>query len=151
MGIVVPSGLDEIIETFGDIHDVNFERDNIVAFMLPYPLVYGTSMVTKSRGHKKAIGAFEAAFELIVDRDLKELATHYSGIYANRNIRGFPRFPSTHSWGIAIDVNAEKNALGSVGTQDTRVIACFTDVGFVWGGTFVSRRDPMHFQLARHY
>jgi peptidoglycan hydrolase-like protein with peptidoglycan-binding domain len=55
---------------------------------------------------------------------------------------------STHSWGVAIDLNAPWNAFGQSNFEMTKEFAqCFKDVGFVWGGDW-SYPDAMHFQYA---
>lgn len=146
-----PAGLDEILAIYGDPHAVDFERKNIVPCPLPYPLVYGSAMVHATRCHRLLVPVFQAVFSDILSADLSEKATHYSGIYEQRPIRGFPKFVSTHSWGIAIDLNAEENALGGTSHQSPEVIAIFKQHGFAWGGEFKSRHDPMHFQFARSY
>lgn len=151
MGLTPPVGLDEIIATFGDPHAPDFEAKNIVSFDLPYALVFGSAMVSKARAHRLVVPAFVAAFEDIKESNLVDRATHFSGIYAQRPIRGFPKFPSSHSWGIAIDLNAETNALGGKSHQDVGVVEIFKAIGFSWGGEFKSRKDPMHFQFCSGY
>lgn len=60
---------------------------------------------------------------------------------------------STHSWAIAIDLNAAENTLQEVGgpvicdIPDTW-IAMFETSGWTWGGRFSGRKDPMHCQFA---
>lgn len=69
--------------------------------------------------------------------------------YANRDIRGYPGSKSMHSWGLAIDLDATKNVLGSEKTSfpilETRKAAraCSLDWGYLWTG----RKDPMHFEF----
>jgi hypothetical protein len=145
-----PIGLDEIIATFGDPHAPDFEAREIVVFDLPYPLVYGSAMVRRSRCHRLLVPEFQFVFGELKRLELVESATEYAGIYAQRNIRG-KRFPSTHSWGIAVDMNPSENPLGQIGRQSPRVVEVFKSAGFTWGGEFKSRLDPMHFQFCRGY
>lgn len=69
--------------------------------------------------------------------------------YANRDIRGYPGFKSMHSWGLAIDIDATKNVLGSSSTSfpvaatKKAADACSLDWGYLWDG----RKDPMHFEF----
>lgn len=64
--------------------------------------------------------------------------------YNNRDIRG-ETTKSYHAFGIAIDVNALSNVLGTEGDMPAAVVAEWEREGGAWGGSF-SRRDPMHFE-----
>lgn len=61
---------------------------------------------------------------------------------------------STHSWGVAVDLNADTNPLSLDGKlrMDIRPtsIAEFEKRGFAWGGRF-PRPDDMHLQFAAGY
>jgi len=149
--IEVPNGLDGIIATFGDCHRPGFEADSIVSFPVPYALVYGTAMVFHTRCHRALVPVFTSVLDAIKEAGLADRAAHYGGIYAQRSIRAFPKFPSTHSWGIAIDLNPAENPLGGPSRQDPAVVAIFKKFGFVRGGEFKSRLDAMHFQYATGY
>lgn len=69
--------------------------------------------------------------------------------YANRDIRGIAGSKSMHSWGLAIDLDATKNVLGSSSTSfpvaatKKAAEACSLDWGYLWDG----RKDPMHFEF----
>ena len=76
---------------------------------------------------------------------------NYGGIYAARSIRGQSSHPSTHSWGIAIDLEPEKYPLGSTSRFPDTVVKIFQDAGFFYGGDFKARKDPMHFQFCKGY
>lgn len=146
-----PSGLDEILATFGRIDDPRFEAQRIVLFTLPYPLIYDGIQVTRSRCHKLLVENFQQAFEAIKKQGLQGQAERYGGIYARRSIRGFGSHPSTHSWGIAIDLEPQRYPLGSKKRMPKEIINAFESAGFFYGGDFQSRRDPMHFQFALKY
>lgn len=146
-----PHGLDEIIATYGDPFQRGFEAENIVMFDLPYPLRYAGRLVTRARAHRKAVENFVFAFENVRSAGLEAEATNYAGIYAPRTIRGSSKFPSTHTWGIAIDLEAERYPLGSPLRMPDAIIDAFRKAGFFYGGDFKSRKDPMHFQLATGY
>ncbi|HEY6328670.1 MAG TPA: M15 family metallopeptidase, partial [Blastocatellia bacterium] len=147
----IPSGLNEIIHTFGSIDDPKFEAENIVSFNFPYTLRYAGQPVTRSRCHKLAIDNFVTAFDLIKAAGLEDLVMEFNGIYNRRPIRGYESHPSTHSWGIAIDVDASHFKLGSVARLPDGIVNCFRKAGFFYGGDFKGRKDPMHFQLAVNY
>lgn len=146
-----PDGLDEIKAAFGDPAVPDFEAASIVSFELPYPLVYGTAMVRKTQAHRLIAPVFVAALAEIKSEGFADRASHYGGIFAQRPIRGSKTGRlSTHSWGIAIDLNPAQNVLGTFGRMHPAVIAIMGRHGFLWGGYF-KRRDPMHFQYATGY
>ena len=64
--------------------------------------------------------------------------------YFNRSVRG-EEYKSNHSFGIAIDINALTNVLGTTGDMPEEVVAQWEIEGGAWGGSF-SRTDPMHFE-----
>ena len=65
--------------------------------------------------------------------------------YANRNIRGSSTRKSMHAFGIAIDVNALTNAMGTTGDMPAEVVTQWEREGGEWGGDW-GRPDPMHFE-----
>lgn len=87
----------------------------------------------------------QALFNLSRKNLLGGLKT-YDGCFYIRDIRGCTGRVSAHSYGIAIDINAEENELGTHGNLSKDFIVCFTDCGFKWGGAF-DREDPMHFTM----
>jgi len=68
------------------------------------------------------------------------------GSYSYRNARGLSRL-SEHAYGRAIDINSTQNPMGSsLHTNMPKNIArVAANLGLVWGGTWHSRKDPMHF------
>jgi hypothetical protein len=147
----IPVGLDQIIKTFGSLDTPGFEQKYIVSITPPYPVRYDGQVVKTMRCHKLAADNFMSAFEEIKRNGLIQYANDYSGIYNRRPIKNRPSHPSTHSWGIAIDLEAADFPLGSKKRINQGVIDAFQKYGFFYGGDFVSRKDPMHFQLATHY
>ena len=82
---------------------------------------------------------------------LQKSVKTYGGGYTWRMKRGQAK-PSTHSWGIAIDLNARTNAMGSAGDMDPALVALFERHGFTWGGRWSgANKDPMHFQYCSGY
>lgn len=158
-----PHGMQAIIETFGDIR--GYARDDGTAdpkweanFMgraalpFPIPLDWDTSKSASSiRCHKLIAPLLEMVFGQIVAQGLQKSVKTYGGGYNWRMKRGQAK-PSTHSWGIAIDLNARTNAMGSAGDMDPALVALFESHGFVWGGRWSGRnQDPMHFQYCSGY
>lgn len=81
----------------------------------------------------------------VVSRNLVAQLRSFDGCYQIRCVRGRDAL-SWHSYGLAIDMDAADNQMGTTGDLTPGVVACFTDAGFIWGGDFKSRTDPMHFQ-----
>jgi D-alanyl-D-alanine carboxypeptidase len=146
-----PIGLDELIHTFGSIDDPAFENRNIVTFTLPFLLYYEGKKISQARCHRLIVENFQKAFEDIKAAGLDEIVKNFSGIYAKRAIRGFASHASTHSWGVAIDLDAEEYPLGDSKRFPDPVVSAFHNAGFFYGGDFISRKDPMHFQFCEKY
>ena len=68
--------------------------------------------------------------------------------FACRPIRG-SNSPSNHSWGLAVDINAPTNPMGS--TLITDMPGWMPDLwnayGFRWGGDYKNRPDAMHYEF----
>lgn len=73
-----------------------------------------------------------------------ELKT-FDGAFQIRLVRGDTEKISAHSWGVAADINASENQLGTAGNMSPKIVEAFESEGFQWGGKF-KRCDPMHFQ-----
>lgn len=71
----------------------------------------------------------------------------YGGAYNFRMSRT-GHFLSMHSYGCAIDLDPEHNAMGTKGTMNPVVIDAFKGENWTWGGGWMNP-DPMHFQAAR--
>jgi hypothetical protein len=64
--------------------------------------------------------------------------------YEDRAIRG-ESSKSNHAWGLALDINALTNVMGTSGDMPMEVVREWEAEGGAWGGDF-SRPDPMHFE-----
>jgi hypothetical protein len=158
-----PNGLAAIVQTFGNPWD--FARDDgtadprwettfmaRAAFPFPIPLDWDpTKSATGARCHRLVAPLLEAVFADVVAQGLQKAVRTYGGCYNWRMKRGAAK-PSTHSWGIAIDLNARWNAMGTAGDMDPRLVALFESYGFAWGGRWSgANKDPMHFQYCSGY
>jgi hypothetical protein len=150
-GLPVPNGLPGIIHMFGSLDDPNFVKNNIVEFELPFTMTFEGKVVTHSQCHCLMVPIFTAVLQEIKDAGLSDLVREYGGIFEMRSIRGFSSHPSCHSWGIAIDLNPTQLPLGSSARMDARIIAIFKKHGFFYGGDFIHRKDPQHYQYAINY
>ena len=91
-----------------------------------------------------------AALLELVERGLASRinSSDYGGCYVPRYIGHDPsKGLSTHTWGIAVDLNVATNQRGTAGQMDPQVVAVFKKWGFAWGGDW-QYTDPMHFELA---
>jgi hypothetical protein len=138
---------DQALAKYGDPTKLTFEAENIVSFDLPFPLLYGSAPVHRSRAHKLAVPNFVGALTRVRDLGLADLVPAYGGIFQQRSIRGHAGHLSAHSWGCAVDLCPSQYPLGSKARFDSRIVDAFTFFGFTYGGDFHSRLDPMHFSL----
>ena len=158
-----PHGFQAVREVFGDILrylrddgsiDPRWEVERMVRAELPFsvPLAWDTSKkVSAIRCHKLIAPLIEAVFQEIATEGLLRSVKTYGGGYVFRPKRGAVK-PSTHSWGIAIDLNPNTNAMGATGDMDPQLVKLFERHGFVWGGRWAGRnKDPMHFQYCSGY
>lgn len=92
--------------------------------------------------------ALLVALKNVKDRGFEKELRFFDGLFCVRFVRGHrPLTPSTHAYGLAIDLNAKANPLGGPIAFSMGFVKCFTDAGFTWGGSF-HRVDGMHFQWA---
>jgi hypothetical protein len=162
-----PHGIAEIVAAFGDILtyvsfkadgapilDMDFEKRFIRTLILPFPIRQAgneTLMVERIRCHALLQERFMVVFNDILSSDLAGSIQACGGCYSFRFKRRRKEL-STHSWGIAIDINPETNMPGTAGDMDPSLVAIFKKHCFVWGGDWRGRkRDPMHFQYCTGY
>ena len=103
--------------------------------------------INKIYMNKDIVAPFDQAMGNIRSRNLIGELKTFDGCFMIRMIRGSTTVMSTHSYGLAVDLNKEDNELGAIPKLSPEFVKCFTDVGFIWGGNF-SRKDGMHFQWA---
>lgn len=83
---------------------------------------------------------------------IEEARMHLCGGAFNFRVKRGGSSLSIHSWGAAIDLDPERNALGRLhveqrGMMPMKVVDLFAAEGWTWGGRW-SRPDAMHFQAA---
>ncbi len=125
---------------YGDPDSRGFKRRNIVEIDF-----LGRAMFVHRRVQRHFL-RLERLFEARAPEYAAAVAT---GIpddwsYLNREVRG-EAFKSTHAFGIAVDVNALTNVLGTSGDMPLDVVLQWEVEGGDWGGDW-SRSDPMHFE-----
>lgn len=159
--LVKPSGLTEIIATFGDpwayaTNKAAWESKILAIRTLPAHLEYAYAPldIRKIRAHKLIVDELVAALMECFEAGVPRSRMKYGGCYTWRSQRGSSKL-STHTWGIAVDLDPAENPLGKRWINDgkmldPRIIGIFQDRGWKWGGEF-SRPDAQHFQLAVNY
>ncbi|MEA2432872.1 MAG: hypothetical protein QOG54_329 [Actinomycetota bacterium] len=99
--------------------------------------------------HRLMFPQLRAALSEIESAGLSSELHTADGCYVPRFIDRDPGKPlSMHAFGLAIDLNAATNQLGTRGDMDPQIVEIFERWGFDWGGRW-ARPDPMHFELAR--
>jgi hypothetical protein len=126
----------------------DWENKNIVVVDIPQLKNLG---VTKVKINNVAAKALKTAFSEIEEAGLLDRIISYDGSFVARTIRGSTTILSNHSCGLAFDMNATANRIGTSGAPAgtngslTDLIPIFERNGFVWGGYFPTP-DPMHFE-----
>jgi hypothetical protein len=157
-----PNGLQEILAAFGNIHDYiqsdggldpRWQTAFLSRAVLPFPLLLSwdhSKTISQFQCHQRLVGKFQEIFAQIQARGQPNVRS-FGGCFAYRAQRTGTKL-STHSWGIAIDLNPETNLQGSAGDMDAGVIEIFHAAGFKWGGAWEGKsKDPMHFQFCTGY
>lgn len=157
-----PLGLDEIVVEYGDPrmymrsdgtpHHA-WESIALGVCVLPAPLALGwdeATKVSRVRVHRKLTTSLGVVFKEIFEKGDWPLLKTFDGGYAWRAKRGAKKL-STHCWGIALDFNADTNQLGEKGDMPPEIVQVFLKHGWEWGGHWLQRPDPMHFQACRGY
>jgi hypothetical protein len=145
---LAPHGLDQIRATFGDIFQYILSDHTLDP---RWQSEFLTRVQLQVTCHKLIADAFSSVLDDVQRAGLQPQLASFGGCFAFRPQRTGTKL-STHSWGIAIDLNPETNEQGTAGTMDAGVIAIFQQAGFSWGGDWQGRsRDPMHFQFCSGY
>jgi len=158
-----PNGFEELVATFGDIRtfirddgtlDPRWEQQQLTLARLPFSIPFTVAPhppITRINCHKKLADIFVQVFTEIQKQGLADKIVSYGGCFNFRTKRLSAKI-STHSWGIAVDLNPETNQQGTAGNMDSQVIKVFQSFGFKWGGEFSGKsQDPMHFQFCTGY
>jgi hypothetical protein len=158
-----PHGLEQIVSAFGDIYkyirpggtlDPRWQADCLASVALPFPLPLAwdpSKSVNRMTCHKRMVKIFSSVFGQVQTSELQAKISSFGGCFAFRQQRTGAKL-STHSWGIAIDLNPGTNSQGSLGDMDAALVEIFRGAGFEWGGEWSGKvRDPMHLQFRSGY
>lgn len=160
MNLKRPRGLKQIIETFGDplkftnndgILSPDWERLHIIRIVLPEVIPYADTLIRRVACHVKIEKEVKQVFNEIYEEGNWKLLKEYGGGF-NPRMKRVSWKPSTHTWGIAFDINPRTNAQGTKGNMPVALIDAFERNGFYHGANFSGNSiDPMHFQYCTGY
>lgn len=132
------------------VPDADWVAANIVPISLPYRN-NDDPWVWRGKCHGKVALSLEKAFDDLETGHLLHLIASIDGCYVPRHTLWDKAKPlSTHTWGMAIDLNAASYPFGSVKLQDPRLVKIMAAHGFACGqkggGLWKATVDPMHFE-----
>lgn len=143
--------LKEARERYGEIVDDKWKNETkwMILYTLPAFVTNWKNIATqkplkKVYINKDIILNLEQALVNLRDRSLLNELKTFDGCFMIRSVRGTVNSTSTHSYGLAIDLNGKENGLGMIPKLTPEFVKCFTDAGWTWGGNF-KRKDGMHF------
>ena len=145
---------DEMVKYFST---ANPQGTYLTTIDLPYTMYYDKQPVKRMRCHKKVAKAFLNVFNDLLahygeDKLNKLGITTYGGCFNYRLMRGSKTKLSAHSWGTAIDLDANRNTLKETSAtarfarpEYKAMIDIFEKHGFASLGR-LKNYDWMHFQ-----
>lgn len=149
----------QVVEAFGDptpyvLSDghvsTRWENAILTTFVLPAPIPLAGHPETEVRRitcHHQLSLPVQSVFANLYRGGHWDKLTDYGGCYCWRTQRAAPTARSRHCWGIALDVNVADNHFLGASHMPAEVIDAFKAQGFVWGGDWQHRPDPMHFEF----
>lgn len=158
----LPNGYAEVIKVYGNpdsnqdgVADPKWKADNLQLFTFPIPMriAWGSHyFVTQFRAHKLVGPSIQDAlaevFESVGVEAMRERTWDYwGGCYCFRANSNAPTRLSTHSWGIACDINPHLAPNGVKEChQPIQILTAFKRRGFIWAAG-----DWMHAQACINY
>ena len=139
---------------YGDFHSPGWQDLNLTHYIPPFQMYYAKQPMNHGLlVHHLIVPALELVFHEIWDEcnnDQAEVdkigASDWGGCFNIRAIAGSGNY-SNHSWACAVDISPTTNGFNTGhGTQSSIVIDAFKAQGFLWGGDYHGRTDPMHFE-----
>ncbi|MCL2324957.1 MAG: glucosaminidase domain-containing protein [Proteobacteria bacterium] len=132
---------------------------NLTTITFPYVMYYGSSEMRTMRVHKlvadRVVKIFQDTMAAYTPEEIERLGLNRTaGCFNERKVANSDVW-STHSWGIAIDIDAANNPMKSTGREPlaSPEAAKFWDIVESHGGRSIGRAkgyDWMHFQFATY-
>ena len=128
--------------------DAAWVARNIVTCRLAKANGKGKDVLTSC--HHLAKQPLEAAFGELAESGHWRLIDNFDGLWVPRHMTwNSRRGLSSHSWGIAFDLNAARNPYnGGTSAANRTLNETFNRYGFAWGGDWNGAKDSMHWELA---
>lgn len=122
---------------------------------LPFKFTYNGAPVKHMMFHRLCAPALVAAWQKVWNYYGQDQAlldrlhiSRTAGTFNPRMIRGSDTQWSNHAFGGAQDVDAEENQMNTGhGHMPLPVVAAFKSEDAEWGGDYLNRTDPMHFEF----
>lgn len=142
------------------VNNERWKAINLVKVQPPFKLFYEGKPVASVSIHRKCGASLDVIFKALwqyYNKDERAIATAgvsiYDGTYAYRPMRSLSNL-SMHAFGCAIDFNAALNGQtfnrnAGLFKANSPIVTMFKAEGWIWGGDWSGKRDPMHFQAAR--
>lgn len=135
------------------------DEGNLIRMEFPYPMVYDGKAVTSTRVHRVVAEPMRRIFERALARygedGVARLGLNrFGGCFNDRSVRG-GSLASMHAWGIAMDIDPERNGLTvrkPKAALSSREHEAFWEIVEDEGAVSLGRErdgDWMHFQFAR--
>jgi hypothetical protein len=165
-GTIRPRSVAELMQHYGPFTFTE-NRDGSINIAVPWaaqhivpfthPLLAAINRNTL-QVHQLALPAFKGVFDAIeaAGPEISSCILTCAGTFVPRHISWNPKKElSSHSFGVAIDINAEWNGYGARPKESglrgsvLALVPYFNHFGFAWGGHFSGGSvDGMHFELA---
>ena len=125
------------------------KANNMTLWVIPADIVKATPAFAKQKKIYMNVdmkAPLEKALRNAMAAGVASEIVEYNGCFNIRQKRSTGSW-SLHSWGVAIDINAKTNGWGKKPTMSAKLVKCFKDAGFDWGGDW-KFADGMHFQAS---
>jgi hypothetical protein len=137
---------------FGDPRKSDFQSKYMTTIAPPFQMYYDKHPLKGINVNKKVATSLLRVFTDIFDQcghDQKKIdaigLSAYGGCYNFRPVRGSSNL-SNHAFAAAIDLDPERNPLRGKSRWNPIVVNAFKKEGWLWGGDYKGRKDPMHFE-----